>query len=140
MSLLAETSALLGDSDSAAVLYRLLVPWAALNAADHPEGIRGSVSRYLGLLAATTSMWTEAAGHFEAALEMNAEMGLRTWLAHTQYDYAHMLLARDGAGDRERADGLLDSARSLSQELGMTALAERISTLSTWPRGSRDGG
>ena len=43
MSLLAETSALLGDTDSAAVLYGLLRPWAALNAADQPEGIRGSV-------------------------------------------------------------------------------------------------
>ena len=34
MSLLAETSALLGDTDSAAVLYGLLLPWAAFNAAD----------------------------------------------------------------------------------------------------------
>ena len=75
MSLLAETSALLGDTDSAAVLYRLLVPWAAFNAADHPEGIRGSVSRYLGLLATTTRRWDEAERHFEAALAMNAADG-----------------------------------------------------------------
>src|SRR3954453_22557251 len=60
MSLLAETSALLGDGASAAVLYRLLLPWAKCNAADHPEGIRGSISRYLGLLAATTKPCDEA--------------------------------------------------------------------------------
>ena len=57
MSLLAETSGLLGDSDSGAVLYRLLVPWAAFSAADHPEGFRGSISRYLGLLATMTQSW-----------------------------------------------------------------------------------
>ena len=55
MSLLAETSALLRDTDSAAILYELLVPWAAFNAADWPEGIRGSLARYLGMLATTTT-------------------------------------------------------------------------------------
>ena len=83
MSLLAETSALLGDSDSAAVLYRLLLPWAAFNAADHPEGFRGSISRYLGLLATTRQRWEEAELHFEDALATNARMGARPWLAHT---------------------------------------------------------
>jgi hypothetical protein len=53
LSLLAETAVLLEDADTSAVLYRLLLPWADLNAVDHPEGIRGSVSRYLGLLATT---------------------------------------------------------------------------------------
>ena len=100
MSLLAETCALLTDSDSAAVLYGLLVPWSAFNAADHPEGIRGSVSRYLGMLAATLERWDDAAGHFEDALAMNERMGARPWLAHTQHDYARMLLVRDGPGDR----------------------------------------
>ena len=48
MSLLAETSVLLGDADSVSVLYELLLPWAALNVADLAEGIRGSASRYFG--------------------------------------------------------------------------------------------
>src|SRR3954451_11952102 len=65
MSLLAETSALLGDGASAAVLYRLLIPWAKCTAAGHPERIRGSISRYLGLLAATTNPCDEAEHHFE---------------------------------------------------------------------------
>jgi DNA-binding SARP family transcriptional activator len=37
---LGETSVAVGDSESAEVLYRLLVPWACLNAVDHPEGFR----------------------------------------------------------------------------------------------------
>lgn len=135
MSLLAETAALLGDTDSATILYRLLHPWAALNAVDQAEGIRGSVARYLGLLATTTQRWDEAEPHFEDALAMNARMGARPWLAHTANDYARMLHVRNSRGDRERAQALLDSALETYRELGMddyaaaaTALAEEIGT------------
>jgi tetratricopeptide (TPR) repeat protein len=107
MSLLAETSALLGDTASAPILYGLLIPWAGFNAVDHPEGIGGSVSRYLGLLAATMKRWSDAEQHFEDALALNERMGARPWLAHTRNDYARMLVARGAAGDTERAQQLL---------------------------------
>jgi DNA-binding SARP family transcriptional activator len=129
MSLLAETSSLLSDPDSAAVLYALLLPYAALNAADWPEGIRGSVSRYLGLLATTTKRWEDAKLHFEDALAMNARMGARPWLAHTQHDYARMLAARHGPGDRERAQEFLDAALTTYRELCMERYAARASAL-----------
>jgi DNA-binding SARP family transcriptional activator/tetratricopeptide (TPR) repeat protein len=125
MSLLAETCALLDDIDSAAVLYRLLLPYAGFNAIDQPEGMRGSVSRYLGVLAATMSRWDEAARHFEDALKRNASMGARPWLAHTQHDYARMLLARRAGGDIEKAQQLLTDALTTYRELGMQAAAER---------------
>jgi pentatricopeptide repeat protein len=86
MSLLAETCALLGDSVAASVLDRLLFPYAALNAVDVSEGFTGSVSRSLGLLAATTSRWDAAERHFEDALAMNERMDTRPWLARTQHD------------------------------------------------------
>jgi DNA-binding SARP family transcriptional activator/class 3 adenylate cyclase/tetratricopeptide (TPR) repeat protein len=133
MSFLAETVASLGDRDVAAILYRLLLPWAALNAVDQAEGIRGSVARYLALLATTTERWDEAERHFEDALAMNARMGARPWLAHTANDYARTLHARNTRGDRERAQALLDSALGTYRELGMdsyaaaaTALAEEV--------------
>jgi DNA-binding SARP family transcriptional activator/class 3 adenylate cyclase len=134
MSLLAETSALLGDSDSGALLYGLLLPWAAFCAADHPEGFRGSIARYLGLLATMTRSWEAAELHFEDALAMNARMGARPWLAHTENDYARMLRARNGRGDRERAEALLDAAGKTYRELGMesysatAALAQELGT------------
>jgi len=53
MSLLAEAAVVVGDADAAPILYRLLLPWAALNVVDQAEGIRGSLSRYLGMLAAS---------------------------------------------------------------------------------------
>jgi DNA-binding SARP family transcriptional activator len=119
MSLLAETAGLLADSAAAAVLYPLLVPWASFDAADHPEGYRGSISRYLGLLATLTQSWDDAERHFDVALTSNSRRGARPWLAHTEHDYARMLHARGGQGDRERARALLDAARSIYRELGM---------------------
>jgi uncharacterized protein HemY len=119
LSFLAETVASLGDRDAAAILYRLLLPWAALNAVDQAEGIRGSVARYLGLLATTTKRWDEAELHFEDALAMNARMGARPWLAHTANDYARMLHARNSRSDPERAQALLDDALGTYRQLGM---------------------
>jgi DNA-binding SARP family transcriptional activator len=125
MSFLAETCALLRDAPSSAVLYSLLVPWAAFNALDSSEGFRGSVSRYLGLLAATMGRWSEAAGHFAEALAMNDRQGVRPWLAQTQIEFARMLLERDEPGDRERVKELLDHALATCKELGMEGNATR---------------
>ncbi len=129
MSMLAETSALLGDTDSASVLYRLLVPWATFNVADHPDGMRGSLSRYLGILATTARRWEDAEQHFGDALAMNTRMGARPWLAHTQHDYAQLLLARDGPGDRERAQELLDAALATYGALEMKGYVAKASAL-----------
>jgi DNA-binding SARP family transcriptional activator len=129
MSLLAETSALLGGTDSASVLYRLLVPWATLNVADVGEGIRGSVSRYLGILATMTKSWVEAELHFEAALAMNERMGARPWLAHTHSDYARMLIARDKPADRGRALELAGRALEAYRSLGMDSFAAEAARL-----------
>ena len=134
MSLLAETSALLAAADVAASLYERLVPWAAFTATDVAEGFRGSISRYLGLLAVTTERGQDAERHFEEALAANESMGARPWLAHTQHDCGEMLLARDAPGDRERAGELLDSALATYRELGMDFQAAKIAAL-TSPRG-----
>jgi DNA-binding SARP family transcriptional activator len=116
MSLLAETAVALDDVRSSETLYGLLVPWAGLTATDHPEGFRGAVSRYLGMLAAATGRPGEAVRHFEDALSLNEEMGVRPWLARTQTDYARTLAAR---GHTERAAELREAADATFSELGM---------------------
>jgi tetratricopeptide (TPR) repeat protein len=128
LCVLAEVAAMLGDDARAAVLHGLLSPYERLNALAAGEVALGSVARYLGILATTTRRYDEAARHFDDALELNARMGARPWLAHTQCDYALMLLERGEAGDDERARELLDSARTLSHELGSQALVARIPT------------
>jgi hypothetical protein len=129
MSHLAETAVAVGDTDSAAVLHRLLLPWEALNAADVPEGMRGSTARYLGLLAVSLDRSDDAIRHHEAALAMNERMGARPWLALTQEDLARRLLGRGGAGDAERARELLDAAVTTYRELGMGPHAARALAL-----------
>jgi hypothetical protein len=87
------------------------------------------VSRGLGILAATMDRWSEAVEHFDAALRMNAEMGARPWLAHTQYEYARALLRRGEPGDRGQATELLTSAATSTRALGMRSLAAKLSAL-----------
>jgi DNA-binding SARP family transcriptional activator len=120
-NLLAGVCALLGDAARAQPLYEALLPYADYNVYAHPEVALGSASRPLGLLAATMSRWNEAGRHFERALEMNARMGARPWVAHTQHDYARMLMHRGAPDDQRRACGLLRAARSGYEELGMTS-------------------
>ena len=130
ISLAPDVCGYLGDVERAATLYELLQPYAHRNATLPPELCHGSVSRGLGVLAATMRKWNLAVQHFDDALLMNGAMGARPWLAHTQYDYGRMLLARE-PDDRRRAHDLLAAAKALSEELGMKALAEKVSALST---------
>ena len=75
------------------------------------------------------SRWDEAEKHFEDALEMNARMGARPFVAHTQHQYANMLLARDAPGDREKALELVTEALDAAQEMGMKGLVEKALAL-----------
>jgi DNA-binding SARP family transcriptional activator len=119
LSVLAQVAAYLGDRARAVTLYDLLLPYAHRNATLTGEIAIGSVSRYLGLLAALLERWDDAELHFEGGLEMNERMTARPWVAHTQEDHARMLLARGAAADRHRAQQLLDEALNTYRELGM---------------------
>ena len=117
----------LGDKVCAATLYQLLLPYAGRTVViGNAVACYGAVSRYLGALATTLERWDDAERHFEDALAMNARMEAWPWLAHTQYQYATMLLTRDQSGDGEKARELLTAALSTARELGMRALEERI--------------
>ena len=117
--LLAETCVILGDTERAAPLYDLLLPYAPLNAVAVPELALDSTSRPLGMLSTLLGRFEDAARHFEEALRMNERMGARPWLAHAQEEFARMLLRRDAGDDRERAEELLSRAHATYQELGM---------------------
>jgi tetratricopeptide (TPR) repeat protein len=73
--------------------------------------------------------WQDAERHFEAALEMNRRIGARSWLAHTQVDYARMLSARAEAGDPERALELARRALDGHRNLGMESYAAEAARL-----------
>ncbi len=124
---LVDVCTFLEDRPRAAILYQLLLPYAGRTVViGSAAACYGAVSRYLGELATTLERWDEAAQHFEDALKMNARMEAWPWLAHTQYQYATMLLARDQPGDGEKARDLLKAALLTARKLGMRALEEQI--------------
>jgi hypothetical protein len=75
--------------------------------------------RVLALLAASLERWDEAWAHFEEAIARCRKLGARPLLARTEYEFGRALVAR---GDRDRARGLIASARKAAEELGMTGL------------------
>ena len=124
LSILAEVAVYLDDRSAASVLYRLLQPYAEVNVLAAGEVAVGPVERFLGMLATATGRTEQAAGHFENAIAITARMDARPWLAHAQYEYARMLLARGAPGDRESAHDLLRACASAFRELGMDRWAE----------------
>jgi tetratricopeptide (TPR) repeat protein len=123
---LADVCAFLGDSVRASALYDMLLPVGHMSVVGWPELARGSAARSLAVLAATMGRDDEAEAHFRAALDANARIGARPWLARTQFEYGRLLLARDGPGDREAARELLSTALDTARSLGMAPLAARI--------------
>ena len=126
MTLFSEAAVALGDEWRAQTLYEQLSPYADLVALAASEVSVGPVARPLGVLAATLGDYDDAARHFEAAIELCQRMGARSWLAHSRYHYAAMLLGRGRSEDRRLALGLATAARDACEEMGMTALAKRV--------------
>lgn len=126
LTLLAETCASLGDSRRAAVLYRLLEPYGTRNVTIEPGVVAfGPAARQLGLLASLLERWDEARMHFEQAIRINARLGYRPFLAHTQREYAEMLLRYGQGQDQSLARSLLDQAAAAYESMGMQAYYER---------------
>jgi DNA-binding CsgD family transcriptional regulator len=127
LAYLAEVCSALGDARRAAVLYRLLSPYAdRLLVLGGGFVCSGASGRHLGMLAAAMSDWAASERHFEEALATNARIGALLPLAHTRHDYAAMLLDRRAPGDRERARALLRLSHSSAWQMGARALEERV--------------
>ena len=131
-SLLAETASALGGAETAAVLYELLLPYGDRVAVAYPEISTGAVARNLGLLASTMERWERSRAALRHALAINARIGARPWLAHTQHDYARMLLSRDATSDTEKAQLLASTAVASYRDLGMHTYAESAATLTPY--------
>ena len=123
LSTLSEVVVFLGDAPRAQLLYELLLPYADRCAVTVALLCQGSVSRPLGQLTTILARYEEAARHFEHALATNAQIRSPLWIAHTQHDYARMLLRRGHPGDRHKARQLLKQALVTAEQLGLKALA-----------------
>ena len=130
LAYLSEVCAFLEDGLRAEILYNYLLPFDGRTVVvGGATACYGAAARYLGMLATTMSDWPAAERHFQGALEMDAHLGARPWLAHSQYEYAAMMLARGQAGDRQHALTLLKETLAAAHELGMAYLLRKISSL-----------
>jgi hypothetical protein len=57
---------------------------------------------------------------------MNRDLQAWPWLAHTQCDFATMLLHRGRTADVARAEELLSEASATANRLGMIALSTKL--------------
>jgi tetratricopeptide (TPR) repeat protein len=128
MSLLPEVAEALNDTERAAEMFELLRPFAHLHAYSPPELGLGSAGRYAGIAALVAGRPEDAVALLEQALQQNEAMGARPWAAHTMYDLARALTARDQEGDARRAHGLLRSCSELSGALEMLVLEMKVAS------------
>ncbi len=127
LALLAETCTLLDDERRASELYDRLIPYANRHATGAWFASLGATSRSLGLLARTMGQHGLARRHFEAALKANRRMGALPWTAHTQHEYAVLLLDHGEPNERPVALGLLSEALDTASSLGMRPLEDAVS-------------
>jgi class 3 adenylate cyclase/tetratricopeptide (TPR) repeat protein len=134
LTYLAEVAARLQDVERAERIYALLLPFR-----DQVVTVPvftlccGSTARFLGMLANALGDWSAAEQHFEYALRMDERLRAWPWLAHGRHEYALMLAARNGAGDKAREQDLLSMAAAAAKKLKMFALVERIGGAQTQP-------
>ncbi len=126
MMSLADGCIAVADVDAAARLYQLLAPFARYNVVIVPVWVAAPVAHYMGGLAALLGDVVAARRHYEDALVLEARTGTRQWGARTQLAYARLLRASGRAGDVERADELVASARAIARELGLAPVLAQI--------------
>jgi transcriptional regulator with XRE-family HTH domain/tetratricopeptide (TPR) repeat protein len=133
MLYLAEVCAFLGDAPRAALLYQHLRPYAGRTiVVGFNAAFLGAADHYLGLLCATQGRWSEAEQHYLEALSLSSRLEAWPWVAHTQFEYAALLLKRGRPPDQGYAQQLLDQALETAGRLGMQALAHKAAALRAW--------
>ncbi|HEY7622551.1 MAG TPA: AAA family ATPase [Solirubrobacteraceae bacterium] len=127
LGFLADACDVVGDPRLAALVYDELLPFEGRNVIVGEAVVcYGAADRFLGSLARLAGDDATAQRHLEAALALNGVFGAATWLAHTRFELARVLLER---GDATLGRALLESAAAEAQRLGMRGLSARIAAL-----------
>jgi tetratricopeptide (TPR) repeat protein len=127
---LIEIAITLGDTHRVGQLFDLLRPYGNRMVTFGINGMCiGAVSHWLGLSSATLKRWDDAISYFENAIETNARIGARPWLAQSQHEFARMLIERNESGDKENARDLLSKATAIYRELGMPTFLDEAEEL-----------
>jgi DNA-binding CsgD family transcriptional regulator len=124
---LAKVAWALDRDDAAPAIYTALAPFAEELATTSTLVVAsiGSVSRYLGQMAALMRDWPRVEVDFARAVRRNMETRARGEVAETRFDWASALLRHGLARDRDRASAMLEGAARGATELGMEPLRRR---------------
>ena len=129
LSFVAEVAVALDDAQAAEAIYNLMLAYKEMTiTAGVATVCFGAASRYLGMLSTTMGNFETAAEHFEHALHLNETSGSLPWLAHTQAEYANMLLKIGGKTASMRAMSLAEQASASAVELQLARLKQKLKT------------
>ena len=130
LSYVADVCVFLQDARRAAVLYRLLEPYAEQAiVVGNSITCNGAASRSLAQLATLMEDWERAEAHFRHAISFNERLQAMPWLAYSHLQYAAMLLRRGWTDDSTAAREHLRRAMELGAQLGMEGVEKDAATL-----------
>jgi len=139
---LTELAAQFDDRQTAAQMYRLLLPHAELFVCSGAGVILilGSVHYPLGVAAATMGRLDDAVRHLRAAIDSGERTGMPPAVAQATHQLARVLARRTRPGDREEAAALATAAATLAERLGMRPVQRQARDLAASLTGHRPGG
>jgi hypothetical protein len=121
---LAAINVALGRREACARLYDALAPYAARTAVSAGAVLFvGSVSHYLGLLAAATGRSDLARRHLGAAVAVHERLGARPWVLSSRFELARVLASDAASHDQVR--DLLSDVHAEAQRLGLGPLSRK---------------
>jgi DNA-binding CsgD family transcriptional regulator len=119
----------LGRFDELGVLLNRLESFRGEHVASEGVIYLGPVELALGRGEATLGRLDDAIDDLAVAAEQAARAGAPGFVAEAQYHLAMALLARNGPGDRDRAESAARDADRQARALGMAAYVERTGAL-----------
>lgn len=127
----------LGRYDDLAVLLDRLEPFRGEHAIGNGVAYMGPIELTLGRGAAALGNLNGAVSDLAAAAEQAGRAGAPGFVAEACFHLTTALLARNGPGDRVRAEAAARDADRLAQALGMAAYTDRTSALVAQLAGGR---
>jgi class 3 adenylate cyclase/DNA polymerase III delta prime subunit len=128
VTLAAEVVRGIGDTNMAATLYDLLLPYAAVFSVS--GGVTtGCTAYHLGMLATLTGRFADAEDHLAYAAGVHDRIGAVPHLGRTRVEWARLRLSRRAPGDVEEAKRLLDQALGAATALGLANVERRARAL-----------
>lgn len=137
LSWLAEICAQLGAAAVAGALHDRARGFADRLVCVYALACRGSMARYVALLARTAGKLDEAADGFEQAVAANRAVGAELYVGWSLWDWSRTLRQRNAGDDATRAKQYADEALTLARTLGLRRL-QRVVQAGTRPAASRD--